>query len=689
MNFLPSSARRLVREPIRRKRPKASPSRSCTPRGWITAVAVSLSLLLLMEWRLWLFSRQGYQEGNVPARQRVSLLLRNMGKDDPVVRSSQRPTTEPVHRNEYRQWEPCTPLRTEQDDPLIYEWCHDATNTFLFYNPSSFPRYICRNLRLAAQETRNVSTGDCPPGSTRLFPAADENDAADGEADVTRADPVALHFNEHAAPHELFPECDVPCWHDGGPRGNNDVRTVDAIDGSGWKVIFSMEGPQYYGELNVDPSKWRENQFWATTSYQSEIPLPYYSKAEYNIWHTNFVPFDTGIKGAVFLARNCASLNQRETKVRDLIAASFRVDALSACLHNADPPPQIGRDLNDKVRVMKQYLFYLAFENQCVDDYITEKLWGPMEAGTIPVYFGAPNVKDHVPNHSLIHADDFPTTQELAQYLEKVAHDRDLYESYHTWRKEPPPPHFRAHYDMTDTHSTCRMCRWAYARMHGRGWNHTAQVLRPLLGNVGSRAACLANESPLVQHPFVEAWKNAQGQAVAVSSLTSAAKSSSGNGCRTPLQDGNRVIAIDDGTWRRTAYSRDGFVDFTLETKTGAVPRHLQESPLRLQLQTLVQAPITFRKVRDGVWHLQSDVTRYTVLVASSVRTDENLVKQGSAKSLLEIEVSAPMRLRILVEDVDSFHQGADQVESYFGKLAADDFFTPIQVSVLVPDGGV
>jgi len=76
-----------------------------------------------------------------------------------------------------------------------------------------------------------------------------------------------------------------------------------------------------------------------------------------------------------FLARNCNSRNGRETIVRQLQKSSFRVDALRKCLHNAEP--EAGINLKDKINVMQHYLFYLAFENQNVDDYITEKFWCP------------------------------------------------------------------------------------------------------------------------------------------------------------------------------------------------------------------------------------------------------------------------------------------------------------------------
>jgi len=101
-----------------------------------------------------------------------------------------------------------------------------------------------------------------------------------------------------------------------------------------------------------------------------------------------------------------------------------------------------------------------------------------------------------------------------------------------------------------------------------------------------------------------------------------------------------------------------------------------------LQLHTLLKEPITFRKVRKGVWHFQNRISRYTVLASVSDRPVNHnvIVQKGSKPSIVEMVVIAPMRLRFLVEDVDTFHQGASHEENYFGSLAAEDFFHPVQI---------
>jgi hypothetical protein len=167
------------------------------------------------------------------------------------------------------------------------------------------------------------------------------------------------------------PSCDVKCDFE-TLTGINQHRYVYGTD---WEIIMSMEGEQYYPQMKIDPNAWNENvstcdkayhnsiylyspslfyqKFYATTSFESEVPLPYFSFAEYNIQNPA-VPFEDGIKGASFLARNCDSMNNREAVVQKLMKTDFRIDSLSSCLKNVDNP---DLDLSNKGKVLSKYLF--------------------------------------------------------------------------------------------------------------------------------------------------------------------------------------------------------------------------------------------------------------------------------------------------------------------------------------------
>lgn len=87
--------------------------------------------------------------------------------------------------------------------------------------------------------------------------------------------------------------------------------------------------------------------------------------------------------------------------------------------------------------IFKTYKFIVAFENSCCGGYITEKFWNALAIyNAIPVVVGAPK-KDYqkqAPPDSFIHADDFDSMADLADYILKVSRDRELYDTYFKWR---------------------------------------------------------------------------------------------------------------------------------------------------------------------------------------------------------------------------------------------------------------
>jgi len=77
----------------------------------------------------------------------------------------------------------------------------------------------------------------------------------------------------------------------------------------------------------------------------------------------------------------------------------------------------------------------LVSENTLESWYITEKIWDAFYEGTVPVYFGPPEIKELVPPDSIIYHGDFASPADLADYL--LAFDEDKLAQKRAWKKLP------------------------------------------------------------------------------------------------------------------------------------------------------------------------------------------------------------------------------------------------------------
>jgi hypothetical protein len=96
-----------------------------------------------------------------------------------------------------------------------------------------------------------------------------------------------------------------------------------------------------------------------------------------------------------------------------------------------------------KKKIIPDYKFTIAFENACATDYVTEKCFDPLRAGSVPVYLGAPNVEDFAPgDRCSINTNNFDSPRNLAEYLKELDRQPPLYQNYFNWKQEPLRPRF-------------------------------------------------------------------------------------------------------------------------------------------------------------------------------------------------------------------------------------------------------
>ena len=208
------------------------------------------------------------------------------------------------------------------------------------------------------------------------------------------------------------------------------------------------------------PANKPAGQLWAALSIESESQYPILARPEFmsnfdltmtyrrdsDVWLPYVTP-DTPRKllkapkskteeaQAVYMASYAWPTNRRNDYVEELMKY-IPVDSYGKCLHNRDLPEDAG--MKTKLSTIARYRFTLAFENSNCVDYVTEKFFQPLEAGSVPVYMGAPNVAEFAPgDHCYIDVSKFKSPRELAAYLIRLSADEQKYRKYFDWKRKP------------------------------------------------------------------------------------------------------------------------------------------------------------------------------------------------------------------------------------------------------------
>ncbi|KAF1742501.1 hypothetical protein MXB_4777 [Myxobolus squamalis] len=83
---------------------------------------------------------------------------------------------------------------------------------------------------------------------------------------------------------------------------------------------------------------------------------------------------------------------------------------------------------------MSTYKFFIAAENSHCQEYTTEKYWGAVASGAIPIVIGYPKNQSYLIPGSYIDAFNFRHPRDLADYLKTVMNSFWLFSKYHTWK---------------------------------------------------------------------------------------------------------------------------------------------------------------------------------------------------------------------------------------------------------------
>ncbi|MDM3861009.1 MAG: glycosyltransferase family 10 [Aphanizomenon gracile PMC644.10] len=139
-------------------------------------------------------------------------------------------------------------------------------------------------------------------------------------------------------------------------------------------------------------------------------------------WHCSIPMFREAIFGELYShRRQIAKLAESlAPDFLDLYGRGWNGEQISWCPLYINRPYKCWRGIPNisKWQLCEQYKFVLGFENFQGDlGYISEKIFDPIFAGSIPVYLGDDKIQNHVPPEVFIDARNFDNYTELLQYL--------------------------------------------------------------------------------------------------------------------------------------------------------------------------------------------------------------------------------------------------------------------------------
>jgi hypothetical protein len=544
-------------------------------------------------------------------------------------------------------------------DNRLLTRCHDGNRPLIAYNTQPFPRTWCGKVI----RPNSVERFDEPCHEpVRLFPMS--NPPVSGEG----MPPVVITSIKGSTSLEDV-RCDIPCRQEVGIKG-----TPRFIEGMDWTITQS----------SIESNAFRKDEYFSTPSFMSSVPQSTFSFDIYNL-SVPALAYDETLPSASYLVdSNCNSMASKRHRWVGAVTKHYPVAHYGSCDHDTDLPEGMSlSNREDRIKLHGKHRFNLAFEATNERDHITDVVWDAFQSGSLPVVLGPTNIESHFPPNSFINAGRFQYWDELGKYVKQVGENKTLWESYHEWRRDPNAlQSFRQRYKFTGIDPTCRVCRWAYAKQYGIGWDHIQQVVQePVL----SRSLCVDSITSLVASPFYESYTTRKSD----SSYTLATRAKGSTSC-----DGrdNALLGVFDSV-DRFIEAHDGVTDLVFNKINR--PKENGDFILRLECGVKNAIGTYFRNphslvstVRGPLYSsiaIQDERSKVTVL--ANWETEMLGTAEGTIEIMLhgkdkgDLHQDEQRRLRVIVEDMSYLHDKmTEYFPSSFGKLMIKDFVDPLQV---------
>lgn len=251
-----------------------------------------------------------------------------------------------------------------------------------------------------------------------------------------------------------LPNADAVVFHLPDLQWYMNATEIVKPEGQIW-VAWSLECEENYPWMKN--REFRENfDLWMGYHQDDDILYPYYQNDYEKRLLNPILPNKRNNKVCMFIS---SSVNQsyRQEYLAELMKYT-EVDSYGKLFHNKELPEDVG--VETLLKIASEYKFMISFENAIANDYVTEKFYNPLLVGTVPIYRGAPNIKDFIPGeNSFLDVNAFNSPKELAEYIEKCYKDNDVYDHFFEWRKTSILPSFKEKLENIQLSPFCRLCQ--------------------------------------------------------------------------------------------------------------------------------------------------------------------------------------------------------------------------------------
>ena len=471
----------------------------------------------------------------------------------------------------------CYYYSKETQQLRLKEWCFDVGRKgysgIIAYNPLPFERTWCgKTIKPNSVQHFSKTCNNAYTEPARLLLSDFDMTLGTQRKDFKKLPPIVFQRKDSYGSVEEVQDCDVPCRftmdtcmdeNDNDIKGPTCLPDISdwTVQGTDFKFRYSMMDPRLNPtSIGISRKGYRDNQFYATRSFQSEIPLTTFDWEHYGEMNTPKNDFETaGGKGICFIHLEPCSGEIRPGSWTAPLQENFKgnFDYYGPCDFGPKMRPTATtlnlKKYQDRQTIMSQYMFTIVIGHSQNLDMISELVWDALAAGSIPVWHGAPNVREHVPPNSIIVGAEHSNREAMAEHLNQIAESKQMWSEYHSWRDaETATSLIEQKYGFLKPKSSgpyCRMCRWAFATKYAMRWDPVKQIIeRPAV----DRKFCVSPKDE-VRSPVDEIW---------MSDLTK--QQVSGRQICTQSA-AKQTFAFDDLSITRTVTSHDnGVIDIVI-----------------------------------------------------------------------------------------------------------------------------